>query len=137
MARQYQWADLFLLPSICEGSATASYEALASGLPIIVTPNTGSIIQDGEEGFVVPIRSASAIVDRIEMLRKDAELRERMAQKARALAEQNTLDTYAARLISALDKRDPARPVLAVPPSYAGDDKVQEAGRCIEAFSCV
>jgi glycosyltransferase involved in cell wall biosynthesis len=34
IARHYAWADVFLLPSVCEGSATAIYEALAAGLPV-------------------------------------------------------------------------------------------------------
>src|SRR5438477_374648 len=108
MVDQYRWADIFLLPSICGGSATASYEALASGLPMIVTPNTGSIIEAGEQGFIVPIRSAAAIVERIETLLRQPELRQIMSSKARALAEQNTIEAYAARLISALENRDPS-----------------------------
>ncbi len=43
----YRWADVFVLPSIVEGSAAASYEALLSGLPVVATPNTGSIVEDG------------------------------------------------------------------------------------------
>jgi len=38
----YEWADVFLLPSVCEGSATVCYEALAAGLPVVTTPNAGS-----------------------------------------------------------------------------------------------
>src|SRR5476651_1578591 len=33
MLAHFQWADVFLLPSLCEGSATVAYEALACGLP--------------------------------------------------------------------------------------------------------
>lgn len=49
----YQWADVFVLPSIVEGSATVTYEAILSGLPIIVTPNAGSIIKDDQAGRIV------------------------------------------------------------------------------------
>jgi len=59
--RHYTWADVFLLPSICEGSATVTYEALAAGLPVICTPNAGSLVSDGADGFVVPIRDAGAV----------------------------------------------------------------------------
>ena len=45
--RHYAWADVFLLPSVCEGSATVVYEALTAGLPVICTPNTGSVVRDG------------------------------------------------------------------------------------------
>jgi glycosyltransferase involved in cell wall biosynthesis len=39
----YEWADVFLLPSLCEGSATVTYEALSHGVPVIATANTGAI----------------------------------------------------------------------------------------------
>lgn len=57
----FQWAHVFVLPSIVEGSATVTYEAIMSGCPVIATPNAGSIIQDGVDGFVVPIRSPEQI----------------------------------------------------------------------------
>lgn len=61
MAEMFQWADVFVLPSIVEGSATVIYEALMSGCPVITTPNAGSIVRDGVDGFVVPIRSPEAL----------------------------------------------------------------------------
>lgn len=61
MAEQYQWADVFCFPSITEGSAAVTYEAIASGLPVITTPNAGSTIRDGEDGFIVPIRDADGL----------------------------------------------------------------------------
>ena len=69
----YAWADVFFLPSICEGSATAVYEALTAGLPVICTANTGSVVRDGLDGFIVPIRAVEAMVDRIERLARGRE----------------------------------------------------------------
>ena len=63
----FAWADVFLLPSICEGSAVAIYEALAARLPVVCTPNTGSVVRDGVDGFVVPARNAEAIAERLEI----------------------------------------------------------------------
>ena len=48
----FAWADAFLLPSLCEGSATVVYEALASSLPVVCTPNTGSVVRDGVVHFM-------------------------------------------------------------------------------------
>lgn len=70
VSENYQWADVFLLPSICEGSATVTYEALISGLPIIVTPNTGSVIENNKHGFIIPVSDTDAICDKIEELYK-------------------------------------------------------------------
>lgn len=65
MAELYNWADVFVLPSICEGSAMVTYEALNYGLPIITTHNTGSIVRDGIDGFIVPICDADAIARKL------------------------------------------------------------------------
>jgi glycosyltransferase involved in cell wall biosynthesis len=103
MAAHYGWADAFLLPSLCEGSATVTYEALAYGLPVICTPNTGSVVRDGIEGFVVPIRDPNAIAGRIEELAANPERRTRMGQDARLRARDFTLEAYGQRLLAALN----------------------------------
>lgn len=59
--RYYNWADVFMFPSLCEGSATVTYEARASGLPVIATPNTGAWIDDGSDGIIIPIRNIDAL----------------------------------------------------------------------------
>jgi glycosyltransferase involved in cell wall biosynthesis len=99
VANHYQWADVFLLPSICEGSATVTYEALQYGLPQVVTPNTGSLIRHGREGFVVGAGDVSAIVSAIDKLAADEPLRLSMAHQALQRAKEATYETYASRLI--------------------------------------
>ena len=49
-------ADVFVFPSLFEGSAVVTYEALACGLPSVVTPAAGSVVRDGVEGFLVAPR---------------------------------------------------------------------------------
>jgi glycosyltransferase involved in cell wall biosynthesis len=66
MSALFQWADVFVLPSIVEGSATVTYEALMSGVPVICTPNTGSIVEDGVNGVIIPTRSANALTEAIQ-----------------------------------------------------------------------
>lgn len=61
----YAWADVFVLPSICEGSAMVTYEALSLSVPVVTTYNSGSIVRDAIDGFVVPIRDAEAIADKL------------------------------------------------------------------------
>lgn len=70
----YRWADVFVLPSIVEGSATASYEALLSGIPVIATPNAGSIVEDGLNGLIVPVRNADALAEAIGWYADDRDL---------------------------------------------------------------
>ncbi|MET4700343.1 glycosyltransferase involved in cell wall biosynthesis [Constrictibacter sp. MBR-5] len=103
MAAHFAWADVMLLPSICEGSATAVYEALAARLPVICTPNTGSVVRDGIEGFIVPIRDPEAIADGIDALAANPQRRRDMGENAGARAAAFTVDAYGARFMAALD----------------------------------
>jgi glycosyltransferase involved in cell wall biosynthesis len=99
----YRWADVFLLPSVCEGSATVCYEALSYGLPVVCTSNTGSIVRDGVEGFVVPIRDSKAIADRIAEIKSDSSLYAKMTRNARSRFErEGSLEAYGERLIEAM-----------------------------------
>jgi glycosyltransferase involved in cell wall biosynthesis len=79
-------ADVFVFPSLFEGSAVVSYEALACGLPSVVTEGAGSVVRDGVEGFVVPARDVDTLAERMELLGCDPMLRARMARAARARA---------------------------------------------------
>ncbi|MGH7941837.1 MAG: glycosyltransferase family 4 protein [Limisphaerales bacterium] len=60
-------ADLFILPSLEEGLARVTCEAMACGLPIIVTPHTGAddFVQPGVSGEIVPIRDPQATADAV------------------------------------------------------------------------
>jgi glycosyltransferase involved in cell wall biosynthesis len=102
VVEMYDWADVLVLPSICEGSATVTYEAMACGLPIICTPNTGSLVRHGLDGFVVPIRDATALQEKIEMLCDDLELRSQMATSARERAREGSLGAYSRRLLETI-----------------------------------
>jgi len=91
------------LPSICEGSATSTYEALACGLPVIATPNTGSIVEDGVSGFIIPMRNVDAIVEKLELLCEPSNLINLMSQAASKLSSFGNLNQYATRLLQAVE----------------------------------
>lgn len=101
MGRHFAWADIFLLPSVCEGSATVVYEALGAGLPVVCTPNTGSVVRDGVEGHVVPVSDAEAVSAAVERLVWDSELRTRMGQAAARRASEFSVQEYGKRLLRA------------------------------------
>jgi hypothetical protein len=102
IARHFAWADVFLLPSLCEGSATVIYEALAYGLPVICTPNTGSVVRDNVDGFVIPMRDPEAITERLMHFVDSPELLETMGRSARERAKDFTIAKYGGRLRAAL-----------------------------------
>ena len=104
LVRLYQSASVFVLPSLIEGFARVVLEAMACGVPVVVTPNTGAedVVSEGNEGFVVPIRDADAIAERLRHLYENPSAREQMGRAARRTAEQNTWDEYGARLVRTL-----------------------------------
>jgi glycosyltransferase involved in cell wall biosynthesis len=81
-------ADVFVFPSLFEGSAVVTYEALAAGLPSIVTREAGSVAREGREGLVVPAADPQALAEAMERLGSDSDLRHTMAAAARTRGEQ-------------------------------------------------
>jgi glycosyltransferase involved in cell wall biosynthesis len=97
-------ADVFVLPTLCEGMARAHLEAMACGVPVVTTPNCGSVVRDGIDGFIVPIRDAEAVADRIELLVTDRQLRARLGRNARERAREFTWERYGERLFAAFGR---------------------------------
>lgn len=75
--KQLLQADIFLLPSLLEGTPLMLMEAMAAGLPVVTTATSGmkDVIRDGKNGILVPIREPAAIEDAIERLIGDPNLR--------------------------------------------------------------
>ncbi|ELT51078.1 glycosyltransferase family 4 protein [Brucella sp. ZJ1_1] len=102
MRKQFEWADVFLLPSLCEGSAISVYEALAAGLPVICTENTGSVVRNGVDGYIVPIRDVRETAEILRELAGNPAALERMGENARERAADYTLSRYGERLAAAI-----------------------------------
>lgn len=88
-------------PSLEEGLSMVIPQMLACGIPVISSTNTGGedLIKDGENGFIVPIRSPEAIRERILMLYEDRDLLQTMKRNAIEMSEHNTWDEYGERYI--------------------------------------
>jgi glycosyltransferase involved in cell wall biosynthesis len=67
LAERLRSADVFVLPSLEEGLVRTACEAMACGLPVVLTPHTGAndLVQPGVSGEVVPIRDPQAIADAV------------------------------------------------------------------------
>ena len=104
----YEQADIFCLPSIEEGFGMTVLEAMASGLPVVVSDNVGAadIVEEGRTGFVFPVNDEVALADRLQELICDPEKRKRMGAAAREFAagEENTWTSYTDRLVLNLNK---------------------------------
>jgi glycosyltransferase involved in cell wall biosynthesis len=80
----YSQASVLVLPSVEDGLALVQAQALACGVPVIATPHTGSedLFTNGVEGFVVPIRDAQAIAEKIRLLHDQPDLQKEMSRAA-------------------------------------------------------
>lgn len=110
-------ADVFVHPSLAEGCAVATLEALACGLPMVVTPNAGSVVRDSTDGFVVPASDAATLAEKLEVIVSDRGLRTRMSSSAKERARDHTWDAYERRLIEVLEELPV--PVLGEPSASA------------------
>jgi glycosyltransferase involved in cell wall biosynthesis len=98
--QHYDWADVFVFPSVCEGSAAVTYEALAAGLPVITTPNAGSVVKDGIDGFIVSIRDVEGLTEKIDLLAGNPELLAWLSQNALKKAREYSWEKYGERLVN-------------------------------------
>lgn len=98
LATLYREADIFVFPGFCEGGPLVALEALASGLPCVVTEGARSVVRDGVDGYVLPNGDLESLKERILRLYSEPELRARMATAARDRAEGFTWSNYYRRL---------------------------------------
>lgn len=84
MVERMSRSHVLVLPSIEEGLALVQAEAMACGCPVIGSTNSGGddLYTNGVEGFIVPIRDAKAIQDRMQLLADDPHLRREMGAAA-------------------------------------------------------
>ena len=93
--------DVFVFPSLFEGLALVTGEAISQGLPVITTPNSGGadILRDAVDGFIVPIRDADAIAARLMQLHDDRALLKQMSDSALQRAAQLGWEGYRGRIV--------------------------------------
>jgi len=103
LAELFSQSSVLVLPSIEDGFGLVILEALASGIPVICSVNTGGpdVIRDGQEGFIVPIRDVAALRERLSYLYRHEQVRRRMGDAARARALDFSEEAYGDRLEAA------------------------------------
>lgn len=80
LAHMMSQSHVLVLPSIEDGFGMVMTQAMACGCPVISSVNTGGpdLYTDGNEGFIVPIRSPEAIYRALQQLADDSSLRQKM-----------------------------------------------------------
>lgn len=100
LAEWLQEADVFVLPSLEDGFARVVIEAMACGLPAVLTPNTGAVdlIQQDVSGSVVPIRDPKATAEAVLHWWRKIKDGGRSAQDFDTLRSRWSFDRFAANL---------------------------------------
>ncbi len=99
--------DVGVQVSLEEGLSMVIPQMMSSGLPVIITPNTGgeNIVQNEVSGFVVPVREPAAIAEKIEVLFNDSQKLGEMKEAARAaIANGYTWNDYGDRYAAFLKR---------------------------------
>lgn len=80
----YSQASVLVLPSVQDGFGMVMAQAMACGVPVIASRNTGvdALFADGEAGYHVPIRDPDALREAVLTLYRDPEKRARLAGRA-------------------------------------------------------
>lgn len=94
----YENSDIFVLPTLSDGFAITQIEAMAYGLPVIATKCCGQVVNNGENGFVIPDRHPLALANAINMLYRDQALREAFSIAALARSKQFGVDQLSQNL---------------------------------------
>jgi sugar transferase (PEP-CTERM/EpsH1 system associated) len=76
--------DVYVLPSLSEGISNSLLEAMASGVPCIATAVGGNpeVVVDGESGMLFPAEAADCLADRLAVLYRRPELRQKLRRQA-------------------------------------------------------
>ena len=84
-------ADVYVCSSIAEASPISVWEAMSMKKAIVSTDvgDVARFINDGESGFVVPIKNASAMAEKVGLLIESADLRQKVGKNAREIASKN------------------------------------------------
>lgn len=105
LAQYYNNADVFVLPSLSEGFAQVSLEAMSCGLPVICTTNSGcnDAIKDFETGFVIEPSNREQLKEKIDWFIKNRSCIETMGKNARLVSLNFTWEHYSNKLVKAIE----------------------------------
>jgi glycosyltransferase involved in cell wall biosynthesis len=94
-------SDVYLFPSLCEGCASSGMEALAAGLPVIATIESGLPIEDGKNGLLISSKQVEPIIDTLKLIAKNQELREALGKSAALeISKKYTWEQYADNVLN-------------------------------------
>ena len=103
--KQYlKTSDIYLFPSLIEGCASSGLEAMAAGLPVITTYESGLPITDKKDGLIIDSKNVEQIVENIRFLAEHDDVREQLGKNAAQLITTSyTWEQYAQNVAKVYD----------------------------------
>ena len=98
-----QKSDIFCFPSLTEGCSQSIVEAMACGLPVIATENSGSLARHGKEGFVVPIRDSKSFTKYIKYFYDNPDKTKEMGCNGIKQAKNYTIQNYSKKVVDYIE----------------------------------
>lgn len=106
LTSHYRSADLFMMPSLEEGSPLVTYLAVGAGLPCLVSPMAGDgVVRNNIDGFIIPPHDKSAWVAALQKMAADPKLRIEFSESVKTNAENFLWPAVARRRINELCNR--------------------------------
>lgn len=104
VAKILQQSDVFVFSSLGDSFSFAAMEAASTGLPLIVTENTGMCdgLTEGREGFIIPIQSIDAIKQKVLWFINNQQKIPEMGKKSHEYASNYTWERYYSDVINAV-----------------------------------
>jgi glycosyltransferase involved in cell wall biosynthesis len=109
-AKWYQQSNVFVLPTLSDGFALTQLEAMARGLPVVVTSNCGRVVEDEKTGFVVPPRDPKALAETILRFVCHPSLAREMAPACLEAVKAFSVEKYGMQLVKIIEKHKAHRP---------------------------
>jgi glycosyltransferase involved in cell wall biosynthesis len=105
--KYYSQGSVFVMMSIEDGFGMVIIQAMACGLPVICTTNTGGedIVRDGIDGFIIPIRDVETLKEKLLYFYKNLDISRAMGQSAKERVSKGfTWDDYGERMVKAYER---------------------------------
>ncbi|MCS7289825.1 MAG: glycosyltransferase family 4 protein, partial [Roseiflexus sp.] len=106
IAEHYANADVFALPSYNEGMSVATLEAMAAGLPLVVTRTGGTaeLVQEGENGLTFAWGDVATLTQHLAYLAVNRDHLRRMGAASRRRAERMSWEAVARRYLDIFEQ---------------------------------
>ena len=99
---EYEWADVFVFPTLSDGFAVTQLEAMANGLPVVTTTHCGRVVEDGQSGLIVRAGDSDSLATALARLAAQPDTVNAMSAAALSAVAEYTLERFASNVLAGL-----------------------------------